>query len=145
MGQGMQRINLEEFCSEVAAEVNLNLLFIQEGAGGITNLYLEKALESGGIFETESDGLCSPAVPQDSILREIQNCSGASVEMSRKILAAMQKVLKRYFVEDVHVKVGKPISIASFGEFEAKNQELSSFHLRYCDPALSDYNEFLLT
>lgn len=141
----MYQVSTEDFCREVAARINLDSEIILEIVGGIANLYLEKALQSDGIFEIETLGLISSAIPKRVLLNEIENCSGVSAETSEQILFAMQETLKDLCVRNSIVQSGNKIFIEALGEFEVKDIIASLFHLKYCDPVRSFYHKFLLS
>jgi hypothetical protein len=141
----MQVIRTEDFCREVAERLKIDPRWILEIVGCMANLYLEESLRTNGIFEAETDGFSSLAIPRDRLIIEIRNCSGASLEMSNTILVAMQEVLKDLFIRDGIAQSDHSITIESLGKFEIRDIKRSLFYLRYCDPARSSYDDFLIS
>lgn len=138
-------IRTEDFCEVVGCALNIPAEFVLEALGSLANLYLEKAIQTDGVLETEVRlAFASAQVLLATIIRELQNSTGFDFCRAQTLLSTMQAVLKKKCEELAVTKPGDAIDTEFLGRFTVIDLPSSCYMLAFTDPAKPHYSSFLL-
>jgi hypothetical protein len=146
----MIKINIEEFCDQVSMKSEANVVSeqIMEAIGGISNLYLGNLIKTGKkeiTFETyNAFATRKLKISKKSIVREISNCTGASLNRSKLILNNIKHILFDYIYKFEASYTKKPFDFKPIGIIKIVNIDKAHFQITYKDPSARNYNIFLL-